>query len=165
VGRDRPRVHQSRVRRHERNGLTDWRSFNRGQVPVDLSREHVWIRGIPRPGHRGTTQVHFDRMVAFGMPGRLTRDDVDRIATLARLELSEREKEMFLDQLSHVLEYAEQIQRLDTTNIPPTSQVLAGASATRADDLRPGLPNDAALENAPDASDERGLFRVPRVLG
>ena len=104
-------------------------------------------------------------MVAFGMPGRLTRDDVDRIATLARLELSEREKEMFLDQLSHVLEYAEQIQRLDTTNIPPTSQVLAGASATRADELRPGLPNDAALENAPDASDERGLFRVPRVLG
>jgi aspartyl-tRNA(Asn)/glutamyl-tRNA(Gln) amidotransferase subunit C len=99
------------------------------------------------------------------MSGRLTRADVDRIAGLARLELSEHEKELFLDQLSHVLEYAEQIQRLDTHGIPPTSQVLAGVSAMRADELRPGLPNDAALDNAPDPSPERGLFRVPRVLG
>jgi aspartyl-tRNA(Asn)/glutamyl-tRNA(Gln) amidotransferase subunit C len=99
------------------------------------------------------------------MPGRLTREDVDRIATLARLELSDQEKGLFLDQLSHVLEYAEQIQQLDTHDIPPTSQVLAGAPAMRADELRPGLPNDVALANAPDASHERGLFRVPRVLG
>jgi aspartyl-tRNA(Asn)/glutamyl-tRNA(Gln) amidotransferase subunit C len=99
------------------------------------------------------------------MPGRLTREDVDRIAALARLELSEREKELFLDQLSHVLEYAEQIQGLDTRDIAPTSQVLAGVSAMRADERRPGLPNEAALQNAPDPSPERGLFRVPRVLG
>ena len=99
------------------------------------------------------------------MSASLTAADVERVAALAQIELTADEKALFTRQLADILRYAEQIQALDTTNIPPTSQVLAGASATRADELRPGLPNDAALENAPDASDERGLFRVPRVLG
>jgi aspartyl-tRNA(Asn)/glutamyl-tRNA(Gln) amidotransferase subunit C len=99
------------------------------------------------------------------MPDRLTRGDVDRIATLARLELSETEKDLFVQQLSHVLEYAEQIQRIDTTGVEPTSQVLSRMPADRPDEPAPGLSNTDALANAPDASARHGLFRVPRVLG
>jgi aspartyl-tRNA(Asn)/glutamyl-tRNA(Gln) amidotransferase subunit C len=104
-------------------------------------------------------------MVAFGMPDRLTRTDVDRIATLARLELSDAEKDLFVQQLSHILEYAEQIQRLDTTGVQPTSQVLSKMPADRPDDARPSLTNEQALSNAPDPSPQTGLFRVPRVIG
>jgi aspartyl-tRNA(Asn)/glutamyl-tRNA(Gln) amidotransferase subunit C len=104
-------------------------------------------------------------MVAFGMPERLTRADVDRIATLARLELSDAEKDLFVHQLSHVLEYAEQIQKIDTTGVPPTSHVLSQMPADRADELRPCLSNAEALANAPDPSPHTGLFRVPRVIG
>ena len=103
-------------------------------------------------------------MVAFGMPERLTRADVDRIAALARLELSDAEKDLFIHQLSHVLEYAEQIQQIDTTGVAPTSQVLSQMPADRADERRPGLTHAEALANAPDPSPQTGLFRVPRVL-
>ncbi|HKY22710.1 MAG TPA: Asp-tRNA(Asn)/Glu-tRNA(Gln) amidotransferase subunit GatC [Vicinamibacterales bacterium] len=104
-------------------------------------------------------------MVAFGMPDRLTRADVDRIATLARLELIDAEKDLFVEQLSHVLEYAEQIQRINTDGVQPTSQVLSRMAADRPDEPRPGLANADALANAPDPSAQTGLFRVPRVLG
>jgi aspartyl-tRNA(Asn)/glutamyl-tRNA(Gln) amidotransferase subunit C len=99
------------------------------------------------------------------MPERLTRADVDRIAALARLELTESEKDLFVHQLSHVLEYAEQIQQIDTAGVPPTSHVLARAPADRPDDPRPGLTNADVLANAPDPSPHTGLFRVPRVIG
>ena len=98
------------------------------------------------------------------MPDRLTRTDVDRIATLARLELSDTEKDLFVQQLSHVLEYAEQIQRIDTTGVEPTSQVLSWMPAERSDEPSPGLSNSETLANAPDASPRTGLFRVPRVI-
>ena len=98
------------------------------------------------------------------MPERLSRAEVDRIATLARLELSDAEKDLFVHQLSHVLEYAEQIQKIDTAGVAPTSQVLSHRPVDRADEPRPGLSNADALANAPDASPHTGLFRVPRVL-
>jgi aspartyl-tRNA(Asn)/glutamyl-tRNA(Gln) amidotransferase subunit C len=98
------------------------------------------------------------------MSERLTRADVDRIATLARLELSETEKDLFVHQLSHVLEYAEQIQQIDTTGVPPTSHVLSSRAVTRDDEPRPGLSVEDALANAPDGDAHAGLFRVPRVL-
>lgn len=103
-------------------------------------------------------------MVAFGMPERLTRADVDRIATLARLALSDADKDLFVQQLSHVLAYAEQIQTIDTAGVPPTSHVLARAPADRADEPRDGVNNAEALANAPDPSPHTGLFRVPKVL-
>jgi aspartyl-tRNA(Asn)/glutamyl-tRNA(Gln) amidotransferase subunit C len=98
------------------------------------------------------------------MPDRLSRSDVDRIATLARLELSETEKDLFVRQLTEVLEYAEQMQTIDTTGVPPTSHVLLQQPLDRADEARPGLTNEASLANAPDPS-PAGLFRVPKVLG
>lgn len=98
------------------------------------------------------------------MPERLTRADVDRIATLARLELTDAEKDLFVHQLSHVLEYAEQIQAIDTSGVPPTSHVLSRMPADRPDEPRPGLTNADALSNGPDPSPQAGLFRVPQVL-
>jgi aspartyl-tRNA(Asn)/glutamyl-tRNA(Gln) amidotransferase subunit C len=99
------------------------------------------------------------------VPERLTRADVERIATLARLELTESEKDLFVRQLTGVLEYADEIQAVDTTGVPPTSQVLSGHETDRDDGPAPGLTNAEALANAPDASPQNGLFRVPRVIG
>ena len=99
------------------------------------------------------------------MAERLTRRDVERIAALARLELSDAEKDLFERQLTEVLEYAEQIQAIDTTGVPPTSQVLSQQPTDRNDVARPGLSNAEALANAPDPSPQTGLFRVPRVIG
>jgi aspartyl-tRNA(Asn)/glutamyl-tRNA(Gln) amidotransferase subunit C len=104
-------------------------------------------------------------MVAFDVPDGLTRRDVERIAMLARLELSDEEKELFVRQLTEVLEYAEQIQTIDTAGVPPTSHVLSRQPADRPDEPKPGLSNQDALANAPDPSPQRGLFRVPRVIG
>jgi aspartyl-tRNA(Asn)/glutamyl-tRNA(Gln) amidotransferase subunit C len=104
-------------------------------------------------------------MVAFDMPQRLTRSDVERIATLARLELTDDQKDLFVRQLTEVLEYAEQIQTIDTTGVPPTSHVLSLETVERADEPVPGLSNQDALANAPDAASGAGLFRVPRVIG
>ena len=99
------------------------------------------------------------------MTERLTRSDVERIATLARLELSGAETDLFVRQLADVLEYAEQIQAIDTSGVPPTAQVLSTQPADRDDTPRPGLSNAEALANAPDPSPHTGLFRVPRVIG
>jgi aspartyl-tRNA(Asn)/glutamyl-tRNA(Gln) amidotransferase subunit C len=96
---------------------------------------------------------------------RLTLNDVERIATLARLELTNAEKDLFVRQLTEVLEYAEQIQAINTAGVPPTSQVLSQEPADRDDTPRPGLSNAEALANAPDPSPHTGLFRVPRVIG
>ena len=104
-------------------------------------------------------------MVASGMPERLTRSDVDRIASLARLALTEAEKNLFVRQLTEVLEYADQIQAIDTSNVPPTSHVLAEQPVERGDQPQLGLSNQEALANAPDPSPQTGCFRVPRVIG
>jgi aspartyl-tRNA(Asn)/glutamyl-tRNA(Gln) amidotransferase subunit C len=99
------------------------------------------------------------------MAERLTRKDVDRIGVLARLELSDAEKDLFVRQLTEVLEYANQIQAIDTSDVPPTSHVLTSEPVDRGDEPVAGLTNQEALANAPDPSPETGLFRVPRVIG
>ena len=98
------------------------------------------------------------------MTQRLTRNDVERIATLARLELSDAEKDLFVRQLTEVLEYAEQIQSIDTTGVPPTASVVTRHEADRVDEVRPSLDRDETLANAPDANHDAGLFKVPRVI-
>jgi aspartyl-tRNA(Asn)/glutamyl-tRNA(Gln) amidotransferase subunit C len=99
------------------------------------------------------------------MADPLTAADVDRVATLAQLELTDEERRTFVGQLNEILGYAQQIQSLDTTGVEATSHVLAGHSADRADELRPSLPITDALEDAPEAAPEAGLFKVPRVIG
>ncbi len=92
----------------------------------------------------------------------LTLAEVEHIAQLARLSLSEEEKIRFRDQLSAILDYAARLQQVDTSDIPPTSSVLPPRSRLRDDEPRPALPQQAVLANAPSAY--RGYFRVPPVL-
>jgi len=99
------------------------------------------------------------------MPGDFTRADVERIARLARLELTDREKTLLTPQLSSFLAYAEHVQDVATSGVPPTSHPLGTAGAWREDAPAPSLPRDEALAQAPDADVEHGLFKVPRVLG
>ena len=98
------------------------------------------------------------------MADPLTREDVQRIAELASLELSEVEVETFTRQLAEFLTYARQVQEIDTTGVPPTSHVTGTTPVDRPDDPRPSIPRDELLESAPDASIDAGLFRVPRVI-
>lgn len=99
------------------------------------------------------------------MASRLGQDDVDRVATLARLALTPAEREQFARQLTDVLGYVEQVQQVDTTGIPATSHPLWADSAWRDDVPKASLRTSEALANAPDASKEAGLFRVPKVIG
>ena len=92
----------------------------------------------------------------------LSLQEVEHIATLARLELSQEEIDLYRAQLSEILDYAGRLQRLDTSGIPPTSSVLPPRSALRDDEARPGLPLETLLRNAPDADDDQ--FRVPAVF-
>lgn len=94
----------------------------------------------------------------------LTIADVERIAALAHLELTDEEKQLFTRQLADILSYAEQLQSLDTTGVPATAHVTV-VERDREDVPVPSLPVEAALANAPDAAPDAGLFRVPRVIG
>ena len=97
------------------------------------------------------------------MPGSFSRDEVERVAHLARLALTSDEINLFARQLGDILAYAEQIAALDTTDVPPTAQV-GGATALREDRVGPSLPRGEVLAAAPDADPATGLFKVPRVL-
>jgi aspartyl-tRNA(Asn)/glutamyl-tRNA(Gln) amidotransferase subunit C len=94
----------------------------------------------------------------------LTRQDVQRIAELARLELTNDELDLFTRQLGAILTYVEQIRSLDTTGVAPTSQVL-NRPVDRDDLPNATLSRSELLTNAPDAALESGLFKVPRVIG
>ena len=102
---------------------------------------------------------------------RLTREEVSHIARLARLDLTEAELDRFTHDLGAILDYASEIQAVDTSRIAPMSHAAAVAEpegstagpAARADLSEPSLPRDRALSNAPDAA--AGLFRVPKVRG
>ena len=96
---------------------------------------------------------------------KLTIADVERIATLAHLELTDEEKQLFTKQLADILSYAEQLQAIDTTGVPATAHVDAATGVERPDEPRPSLPVADVLSNAPDAAPENALFRVPRVIG
>jgi len=93
---------------------------------------------------------------------RVTVDAVEHVARLAHLSLTDEEKTLFARQLDDVLAYAESIQGLDTSDVPPMSHALASAGL-RDDVPRKGLDRERVLEDAPDRAD--GLFRVPRIIG
>jgi aspartyl-tRNA(Asn)/glutamyl-tRNA(Gln) amidotransferase subunit C len=94
----------------------------------------------------------------------LSKQEVQRIAELARMELSADELELFTRQLGDILTYVEQIRALDTTGVAPTSQML-NRPVDRDDVPLPTLSRSELLANAPDAAPEAGLFKVPRVIG
>ena len=82
---------------------------------------------------------------------RLTREEVEHIASLARLNLSEEEKERYREQLSSILDHIAQLAELDTEHIPPLSSVIAEYMPLRADKPADPLPPADLLHNAPDA--------------
>jgi len=92
----------------------------------------------------------------------LTLEQVDHIADLARLELTDEEKTLYREQLSEILDYVVRLQTLNTRNIPPTSSVLPPRSVLRTDDPGSCLPTDILLSNAPLV--ERDQFRIPPVF-
>ena len=92
----------------------------------------------------------------------LTQEEVEHIAELARLLLSEEEKSRYREQLSAILDYAARLQELDTREIAPTSTVLAKRTFLREDVVQPGLTVKEALSNAPRS--EQDQFRVPPVM-
>jgi aspartyl-tRNA(Asn)/glutamyl-tRNA(Gln) amidotransferase subunit C len=100
-----------------------------------------------------------------------SRDQVIAVATLAHLELDEHEIEMFARQLGDILAYADEVQHVDTSGVPPTASVLTQHPADRPDEVRPSLDPEEALANAPDpaytadSSQTGGLFKTPRVIG
>ena len=92
----------------------------------------------------------------------LSLAQVEHVAQLAQLALSDEEKERFRQQLSAILEYAESLHQVDTSAIPPTASVLPLENVMRDDQIRPSLSQDDALANAPTTQD--GYVRVPVVL-
>jgi len=96
------------------------------------------------------------------MTSKLTISEVEHIAELAKLGLSEEEKRTFQGQLSAILEHFETLQEVDTSAIPPTATVLPLRNVMREDEVRPSLPPELVLANAPER--EENSFRVQAVL-
>lgn len=92
----------------------------------------------------------------------LSKSDVENIAHLARLKLTDAETALFQEQLSAILLYAEAIQQLDTTDIPPTTSAIPQHTVMREDAPAPGLSTAKALANAPDTAEDS--FRVKPIL-
>lgn len=93
---------------------------------------------------------------------KIDADEVRHVAALARLELSPDEIEVFRGQLDSILTYMDKLRELETTDVPPTSHVISMATPFREDRVRPSIPREEALGNAPDS--EGGCFKVPRMI-
>jgi aspartyl-tRNA(Asn)/glutamyl-tRNA(Gln) amidotransferase subunit C len=92
----------------------------------------------------------------------LSIQEVEHIAQLARLELTDEEKNRYREQLSAILDHVAQLQKLDPASIQPTAGVFSAASHLRADESRLGLTPDALLKSA--AEKEQAQFKIPPVF-
>lgn len=92
----------------------------------------------------------------------LSREEVEHVALLARLELTEEEKEAYTRQLNAILDFMQQLNELDTSNVEPLAHVLPLVNVMREDEVKPGLSREAALAGAPDQ--DKGQFRVPKIV-
>jgi aspartyl-tRNA(Asn)/glutamyl-tRNA(Gln) amidotransferase subunit C len=97
------------------------------------------------------------------MTNALSREDVAKVASLARLRLTEDELELFTTQLANVLAHADDLKSLASDGLAPTAHPFGLINITRPDVARPGIGPDAALAAAPDP--EEGRFGVPRIVG
>ncbi len=96
---------------------------------------------------------------------QLTIQEVEHIAELAKLDLTEEEKELFREQLSSILEYAAILQSVDTGDIPPTASVLPERSVLRQDIVQEPLKPETVLQNATATHQKDQQFKVPLVMG
>ena len=88
--------------------------------------------------------------------------DIEKVAKLARLELSEDEKKTFGSQMEQILTYMEQLNRIDTTGVEPMSHAIPIHNVFREDEVKPSVPQEEVLAIAPDQEDEH--FKVPRII-
>ena len=93
---------------------------------------------------------------------KINKTEIEHIAMLARLSLSEEEKDLFGSQLGSILDYMEQLNGLDTEGIEPTSHVLSIQNVMREDIPGASLPRTEALMNAPSRTEQ--FFRVPKII-
>ncbi|MDO4178074.1 MAG: Asp-tRNA(Asn)/Glu-tRNA(Gln) amidotransferase subunit GatC [Phascolarctobacterium sp.] len=93
---------------------------------------------------------------------KVTAEDVKHIATLSRLTVPESEMEKFTEQFNQIINYADILQQIDTTDIEPTAHVLPVANVLREDVVQEGVSHEAAMQNAPAVHNDG--FKVPRVI-
>ena len=93
---------------------------------------------------------------------KISKDVVLHVAQLARLEFKEEELDKFTEQLGNIIEYVEELGKLDTSNVEPTFHVLDLSTPLREDVVSPWLSSDEALENAPHREDD--FFAVPKFI-
>lgn len=93
---------------------------------------------------------------------QISRQDVEKVALLARLQVTDGEKDLFAKQLSQILTHVEQLKRYDTAGVEPTTTVMGQVNVFREDVVRPSLPAEKALANAPER--EGDGFGVPKII-
>ncbi|SYZ72357.1 Aspartyl/glutamyl-tRNA(Asn/Gln) amidotransferase subunit C [Candidatus Zixiibacteriota bacterium] len=93
----------------------------------------------------------------------ITKDEILKIAALARLELTPPEVDKLTAELAQILTYIDQIKQVNTEGVVPRSQFISAENVFRDDIIKPSLSKEAALGNAPDHDDD--YFRVPKVIG
>ncbi|WGV27965.1 Asp-tRNA(Asn)/Glu-tRNA(Gln) amidotransferase subunit GatC [Halotia branconii] len=92
----------------------------------------------------------------------IDREQVRKVALLARLELTPEEEEQFTTQLGSILDYIEQLNELDVSDVPPTTRAIDVSNVTREDELQPYTNREAILNSAPEQEGE--FFKVPKIL-
>jgi len=93
----------------------------------------------------------------------VTIQEVEHIARLAKLEFTDEEKEKLTHQMNQILQHMEKLNELDTSHVEPLSHVIELQNVFREDSVKPSIPTEEALKNAPDKTDE--YFKVPKVIG
>lgn len=93
---------------------------------------------------------------------KITKQDVEHVANLARLSISEEDQEKLTNQLDSILSFAEKLNQLDTDNVEPTSHVLPITNVTRVDRVRPSVSVDDALKNTAEHAQDQ--FKVPSII-
>jgi aspartyl-tRNA(Asn)/glutamyl-tRNA(Gln) amidotransferase subunit C len=92
----------------------------------------------------------------------IRKEEIEHIGWLARVALSEEEKDLFEKQLSSILEYFAILDEAETTDVEPTHHVIGITDVVRQDEPKEGLPQSEVLRNAP--KEEQGYFKSPRIL-
>jgi len=93
---------------------------------------------------------------------KITREQVEHVATLARLALEDKELDTLTGQMDAILDYVEKLNELDTEGIVPTAHAVPMENAFRADEVHSSFSNEEALGNAP--ASHKGCFRVPKII-
>jgi len=93
---------------------------------------------------------------------KISKDDVEHIALLARLKLTNEEVNLYTEQLNSILEYAAMLEQIDTKDVAPMEHAVQLFNVLRDDEVVPSMAQDQVLKNAPEK--EGGFFRVPRIV-